>query len=91
MILDEFNILTDEEKSALLSSYEGNENKLKDQEAEISSLKTENASYKETIIKREEELKKTKELNYTLARQVDSSKSRMSFEDALHGLIKGGN
>lgn len=91
MKLDEFNALTDEEKSALLTSYEGNENKLKDQEAEINSLKTENNSFKETITKREEELKKTKELNYTLARQVDSSKSKMSFEDALHGLIKGGN
>ena len=91
MRLDEFNALTDEEKTALLSSYEGNENKLKDQEVEISSLKTENDSFKETITKREEELKKTKELNFTLARQVDSSKSRMSFEDALHGLIKGGN
>lgn len=89
MKLDEFNALTDEEKSALLSSYEGNENKLKDQEAEISSLKTENDSFKETITKREEELKKTKELNYTLARQVDTKKNTMSFEDALHGLMKG--
>lgn len=91
MNLDDFNKLTDEEKTALLSSYEGTENKLKDQEAEISSLKTENESFKETITKREEELKKTKEVNYTLARQVDSSKNRMTFEDALHGLIKGGN
>lgn len=91
MKLDEFNALTDEEKTAFLSSYEGNENKLKDQEAELNSLKTENDTIKETITKREEELKKTKELNYTLARQVDSSKSKMSFEDALHGLMKGEN
>ena len=89
MNLEDFNKLSDEEKSALLSTYEKTEKDLSDREAEVSSLKTENDSFKETITKTEEELKKTKELNYTLARNADSSKNRMSFEDALHGLMKG--
>lgn len=91
MNLEDFNKLTDEEKSAFLTSAEKDQNTIKERDAEISSLKNENDSFKETITKTEEELKKTKELNYTLARNVDSSKNKMSFEDALHGLIKGGN
>lgn len=89
MNLEDFNKLTDEEKTSLLGSYEKSEADLKEKEIEISSLKNENTTFKETITKQEEELKKTKELNYTLARNADSSKNRMSFEDALHGLMKG--
>lgn len=87
MKLEEFNSLTDEEKTALLSGYEKNESVLKDREAEINSLKSENDSFKETITKQEEDLKKTKELNYTLSRSIDTGKNRMSFEEALHGLV----
>ena len=89
MNLEDFNKLTDEEKETLLTTYGQTEKDLKEREIEISSLKTENDSFKETITKQEEELKKTKELNYTLARNADTSKNRMSFEDALHGLMKG--
>lgn len=89
MNLEDFNKLTDEEKTTLLSAYDKTEKDLKEREIEISSLKTENDSFKETITKQEEDLKKTKELNYTLARNMDTHKNRLSFEDALHGLMKG--
>lgn len=88
MNLEDFNKLSDEEKSTLLSTYEKTEKDLSDKEAEINSLKTENDSFKETITKTEEELKKSKELNFTLARNADTSKNRMSFDDALHGLME---
>lgn len=91
MNLEDFNKLTDEEKTTLLSAYDKTEKDLKEREIEISSLKTENDSFKETITKQEEDLKKTKELNYTLARNMDTKKNRLSFEDALHGLMKGEN
>ena len=87
MNLDDFNKLDDEQKAALLASYEKNESDLKDRDAEISSLKNENDTFKETITKQEDDLKKTKELNYTLARNLDTGKPKMTFEDALHGLI----
>lgn len=87
MNLDDFNKLDDEQKAALLASYEKNESDLKERDAEISSLKNENDTFKETITKQEDDLKKTKELNYTLARNLDTGKPKMTFEDALHGLI----
>lgn len=89
MNLEDFNKLTDEEKSAMLAASDKASADLKEREIEIESLKNENTTFKETITKQEEDLKKTKELNYTLARNMDTHGSRMSFEDALHGLLKG--
>lgn len=83
MTLDHFNNLTEEEKTNYLQGCEALETTLKDNEAEISSLKTENETLKAGSSKLEEDLKKTKELNYTLARQVDT-KPRDSFDDILH-------
>lgn len=87
MNLEEFNKLNDDEKTALLTSYEKSESDLKELSIEADSLRNENTSFKETITKQEEEIKKTKEMNYTLARNLDSSKNKLSFEDALHGLV----
>lgn len=89
MNLEDFNKLTDEEKSALLAAADKANSDLKEREIEIESLKNENTTFKETITKQEDDLKKTKEMNYTLARNMDTRKNRMSFEDALHGLMKG--
>lgn len=83
MTLDHFNNMTEEEKTNYLQGCEALETTLKDNEAEISSLKSENETLKAGSSKLEEDLKKTKELNFTLARQVDS-KPHASFEDILH-------
>lgn len=83
MTLDHFNNMTEEEKTNYLQGCEALETTLKDNEAEISSLKSENETLKAGSSKLEEDLKKTKELNFTLARQVDS-KPQASFEDILH-------
>lgn len=83
MTLDHFNNMTEEEKTNYLQGCEALETTLKDNEAEISSLKSENETLKAGSSKLEEDLKKTKELNFTLARQIDT-KPRDSFEDILH-------
>ena len=87
MNLDHFNNLTDDEKEALLQSYEALETLNKDQEAEIDSLKKENDTFKAGTEKLEKELKEAKELNFTIARSIDSSKDRPTFEDTLHEMF----
>lgn len=87
MTLDHFNALSDDEKAAALQSYEALETLNKDQEAEIASLKKENETFKAGSEKLEAELKETKELNFTLARKVDTSKNRPTFEDTLHDMF----
>lgn len=52
-------------------------------EAERDSFREENESLKADKVKLSEELTNTKKLNFTLARQVDTSKSRESAEDIL--------
>lgn len=87
MTLDHFNNMTEEEKTALLQSYEAQETVIRDHEAQIASLKQENENIKAGSEKLESELKETKQLNFTLARQVDTSKNRPSFEDTLHEMF----
>ena len=84
MTLDHFNNMTEEEKTKYLQGCEALETTLKDNEAEISSLKSENETLKAGSTKLEDDLKKTKELNFTLARQIDTKKNIPSFEDTLH-------
>lgn len=87
MNLDHFNNLSDDEKAAYLLSCEALETTTKDQEAEISSLKKENETFKAGTEKLEKDLKEAKELNFTLARSVDTSKNRPTFEDTLHEIF----
>ena len=87
MNLDHFNNLTDDEKEAILQSYEALETLNKDHEAEIDSLKKENDTFKAGTEKLEKDLKEAKELNFTLARSIDSSKDRPTFEDTLHEIF----
>ena len=87
MKLDHFNTLTDDEKAAYLQAAEAHETLIKDHEAEIASLKEENETFKAGTEKLENELKETKQLNFTLARQVDTSLNRRSFEDTLHEMF----
>ena len=86
MTLDHFNNLSEDEKAAFLQSAEAAETLLKDNEAEINSLKKENETYKTGAEKLEKELKETKELNFTLARKV-APESRPTFEDTLHDMF----
>lgn len=60
--------MTAEEYEALITKQNDT---IRDLEAERDSLKTENAQRVEAQKKIEEELRKTKELNFTLSRQID--------------------
>lgn len=91
MKLDHFKNLTEDEQAKYLEGAEALEQTIKDNDAEIASLKSENESLKAGSEKLEADLKQTKELNFTLGRQIDSSKNLESFEDILHKeFSKGG-
>lgn len=91
MTLEEFNKLSDEEKQLELEiANEEVNKKLK----ELSDLKTERESLKKELDEvnklldgNKKELQATKELNYTLARKVDASGSKKSFEETLHDIF----
>lgn len=87
MTLEFFNGLSDEEKTKALQNFEALETLNKDQEAEIASFKSENETLKAGTEKLEKELKETKELNFTLARKVDTSNYHPSFEDTLQEMF----
>lgn len=73
MKLDEFNALSDEEKTTYLSSIETSQKSIDDLTAERDSFKTENTDLKVQLDTRSKELKATKEMNFTLARKVSSA------------------
>lgn len=60
-----------------------------DMEAERNSFKDENEKLRDELKDIKAEMKKTKELNFTLARTVDQSKNTVqSAEDILHDMFK---
>ncbi len=84
MDLEAFNKLEDTEKAAYFDTVTSQEKDIKNKDAEIASLKKELESVQNSLSISEKELSDTKELNYTLARRVDISKDRKSFEETLH-------
>ena len=90
MNFEEFNALSEEEKKSLIENISASEKKLSDQEAEISSLKKELEENRLTIDQGKKDLAATKELNYTLARKMNTQKETKSFEETLHDSLKNG-
>ena len=87
MKLDEFNTLSEEEKTAYLTSIETAQKSIDDLTAERDSFKTENETIKSQLEANNKELKATKELNFTLARKIDT-KPAADPETILHNIIK---
>lgn len=58
-----------------------------DHEAEVSSLKKELEEVNAKLSTQAEELKKTKELNFTLGRQVANVNASASIEESLHEMF----
>lgn len=83
--------LTKEQIEAAIQSVADSENamnqRIADLEAERNSLKTELEGANSDSKKMLDELAKTKELNYTLARQLDFTKETKSSEDMLHEMF----
>lgn len=87
MNLDHFKNLTEDEQAKYLEGCEALETTIKDNEAQIASLTKENETFKAGTEKLENELKETKELNFTLARRIDTRSDRPTFEDTLHEIF----
>lgn len=88
MKLDEFNNLTDEEKSAFLSGAETLEKQINDLTAERDSFKSENDSLVKQAEANKKELTATKELNFTLARKINVG-DKNDPETTLYNFMKG--
>lgn len=83
--LDDFLALTQEEQTAILLSASDMERKISELEAERNSLDSDYKKQVDLINQLKTELQKTKEVNYTLARQV--KKEEKEPEDLLHDLF----
>lgn len=84
MVFEDFEKIENaEEKKAIYESLYESADQIGDKEAEIASLKSELESVKATSSKLTEELAKTKEVNYTLARKV-SAAPKKNVETLLH-------
>ena len=76
MQLDEFNALTDEEKATYLTSIETTQKSIDDLTAERDSFKTENDNLRAQLETNNKELKATKEMNFTLARKINTEPAK---------------
>ena len=88
MKLEEFNALSDEEKTTYLTSIETTEKSLTDLEAERDSFKAENEELTKQLEANNKELKATKEMNFTLARKIDTA-PEPDAETTLYNFMKG--
>ena len=88
MKLEDFNALTDEEKTTYLSSIETSQKSIDDLTAERDSFKTENSDLKAQLDTSSKELKATKEMNFTLARKVSAAPVEDD-ETILYNFMKG--
>lgn len=87
MTYDEYKTLTEEEQNALFNAMDEKAVLYDDMEAERDSFKKENDQIRKEITDLKAEMKKTKELNFTLARQMNT-KPEQSAEDILHEMFK---
>lgn len=87
MKLDEFNALSDEEKTTYLSSIETTQKSIDDLTAERDSFKAENEDIKAQLEANNNELKATKEMNFTLARKINTAPVQDP-ETQLYNLMK---
>lgn len=84
MTYDEFKSLSEDDQRAAYiesSTYD-------DLEAERNSLKTENELLRRQMAEVSEAARKTKELNYTLARRLDTGTHKQDAEEILNEMFK---
>ena len=89
MKLEDFNALSDEEKTNYLSGIETDQKKIDDLTAERDSFKTENDSLRSQVEQTNKELKATKELNFTMARKINTASSNEDPETQIYNFMKG--
>jgi deoxyhypusine synthase len=84
MTYDELMAMSEEDRR---NAFESEVSRIGDLEAERDSFKNENETLLSSNKKLEEELKKTKELNFTLGRKVNTA-GQKSAEELLNELFK---
>ena len=89
MRLEDFNALSDSEKENYLVSVEAQTKTIDDLTAERNSFKTENDSLRSQVEATNKELKATKELNFTMARKINTASSNEDPETQLYNFMKG--
>lgn len=87
MTYEDFKTLTEEEQKVLYNAMDEKGVLYDDMESERDSFKHENEKLQAEISEVKAEMKKTKELNFTLARQAKSDPPK-SAEDILHDMFK---
>lgn len=86
MTFDEFKALSEEERYAAFTANEEKAILFDDMEAERDSFKKENDKLLSEIGEIRTEMKKTKELNFTLARSIKTQPDKGA-EDILHEMF----
>lgn len=87
MNFEEYQKLSEDEQKAFFDTVTEHEKTMSEQEAEISSLKKELEENRLTIEEGKKDLAATKELNYTLARKINTAGEHKSFEETLHAAM----
>lgn len=92
MTLEDFNALTDEEKTAVLTESVKLTEQVNELTAERNSFETENKTLTEQVNKLTEDVSKTKELNYTLSRRLnlDGENEHKDVETLLNEMFMKG-
>jgi FtsZ-binding cell division protein ZapB len=80
--------MTTDELVDLLNSQT---NEIENLTAERDSLTEENSALKEAAQAAADEIKETKKLNFTLARQLDTRKQKATFEESMISLFGRGS
>ena len=89
MTYDDFKSLTEEEQKTIFEGMDERGILYDDMEAERNSFQKENDKLRDELSDLKDEMKKTKELNFTLARSVKREPEK-SAEDILHDMFIGG-
>lgn len=88
MTLEEFNTLTPEEQTAILTDRDALTARVDDLTAERNSFETENKSLTERVDALTKEVATTKEMNYTLTRKLNlDNHSNKPADELLHEMF----
>lgn len=90
MQLEEFLKLTPEEQTAFLTSAADAQRAIDDLTAERDSFRSENELVTKQLNDVKNELKMTKEMNFTLSRQLTNNNAQQDGEAILHDMFKRG-
>lgn len=90
MNLEDFNKLSDEDKTAFLGLHDKMVDDIQTLEAERDSFMHENETLKADSLKDKEDLKNAKELNFTLARKINTEAPKKSTEEILNDMFMKG-